>query len=91
MADIINTPGGNRGGAGGLIAIILAVVLIIMLVLLFFPNLFDRGEGAIDNETGVENTDNGTDESIVIPPPTVNNTTINSTSTFNLGTTTDEE
>jgi hypothetical protein len=88
MADIINTPGGNRGGAGGIIAIILAVVLIIMLVLLFFPGLFDRGGEQTDTETQVEDTNDG---NIVIPPPTVNNTTINSTSTFNLGTTTDEE
>lgn len=88
MADIINNPGDNRGGIGGLIAVILGIVLIVLLVLLLFPNLFSREAGTTGTDTQVETTDT---DNVVIPPPTVNNTTINSTSTINLGTTTDEE
>ncbi|HYE23513.1 MAG TPA: hypothetical protein VEA92_03695 [Candidatus Paceibacterota bacterium] len=89
MADIINNPGDNRGGIGGLIAAILGIVLLILLALLFFPNLFGRETDTAGTETQVENTDTDTG-SVVIPPPTVNNTTINSTSTINLGTSTDD-
>jgi len=90
MADIINNPGDNRGGIGGVIAIILGIVLIVLLLLVFFPALF--GRDTADTETQIEDTSTtGTEGSVVIPPPTVNNTTINSTSTINLGTTTDEE
>lgn len=81
MADIINTP--NRGGSGGWIAALIAIVAIILLVLLFFPDLF---AGRMDNTLDTRN--DNTEEGAIIPPPTVNNTVINSTSTINLGTST---
>ncbi len=91
MADIINNPGDNRGGIGGVIAIILGIVLLILLLLVFFPSLFGREEGTAGIEERMENTDTSPEGAVVIPPPTVNNTTINSTSTINVGTTTDTD
>lgn len=92
MADIINNPDGNRSGMGGLIAVILGIVVLVLMLLLFFPNLFTGNRADTGDTVNVQETNGEDTGTVVIPPPTVNNTTINSTSTLNLnGTTTDED
>lgn len=87
MATIVNNPGnGDKGGAGGWVVAIVLIVILLLLALFVFPDAFDGDDDVVPVETNGVNDGTGTE-----PPPVINNTTFNSTTTINTGTTTDLE
>lgn len=85
MPDTINnTP--DRGGSGSTAWVLglIVVVLLVLFLVFMLPTLGDNRDAAREDAAGE------TAENRIIPPP-VTTTIINSTSTINVGTTTDEE